>query len=147
MSSSNQIQLEFSIVIKASKEKVWDTLWNDKTFRQWANIIDEGTYIKGDLKEGAQIEFISGNGYGVTSLVEKLVPKEFLLLKHNSDTQEEGKRERENQWTGGMESYLLDEINNVTTLTAKFDTPTELVDYFKTAYPKAFEKVKTLAEN
>lgn len=101
----------------------------------------------GDLKEGNEIQFISGNsGYGVTSLVEKLTPSEFLLLRHHADTQDDGKREREDQWTGGKESYSLAERDGTTTLTAAFDVPTELEEYFKVNYPKALERVKVLAE-
>ena len=146
MSTSNQAKLEFSIIINASQDHVWDILWSDNTFRQWANIIDEGTYMKGELKEGGEVEFISGNGLGVTSIVEKLVSGEFLLLRHSSDTQDKGKRARENQWTGGTESYMLKHVDSITTLTALIDVPLELEDYFKETYPKAFERVKILAE-
>ena len=38
-------KIQFSIEINASKENVWNTLWADATFRDWANVIDEGTYI------------------------------------------------------------------------------------------------------
>ena len=58
-------EIQFSIEISASKERVWATLWEDITFRDWANIIDEGTYMKGVLNEGNEIQFISSeNGYG-----------------------------------------------------------------------------------
>ncbi len=140
-------EMQFSIEINATKERVWDTLWQDKTFRQWASIIDPETYMVGDLKEGNEIQFISSaSGYGVTSLVEKLVAGEFLLLRHRADTQEHGKREREKQWTGGKESYSLEEKNGTTTLTAAFDVPSELEEMFKVSYPKALERVKLLAE-
>jgi len=139
-------KLHFPIEIKASREKVWNTLWEDKTFRQWAGIIDPGTHMIGDLKEGNEVQFISGNGYGVTSLVEQLAPGEFLLLRHSADTQEEGKQEREKEWTGGEESYRLAEKDGTTTLTIAFDVPTEMEEYFKTNYPKALERVKELAE-
>lgn len=140
-------QLQFTVEINATKEKVWDTLWQDKTFRQWAGLIDAGTYMVGDLKEGSEIQFISAeNGYGVTSLVEKLVEGEFLLLKHSADTQEEGKREREKEWTGGKESYSLSEKDGITTLSTKFDVPAEMEEYFEVNYPKALERVKELAE-
>lgn len=140
-------KVEFSIEITADKEKVWDTLWKDETFRQWASLIDPGTYIVGDLKEGNEIQFISSeNGYGVTSLVEKVVPNEFLLLRHKADTQESGKETREEQWTGSEESYTLTENNGVTTLTVVFDVPMELEEYFNENYPKALEKVKVLSE-
>ncbi len=139
-------QLQFSIQINATKALVWDTLWQDETFRQWAGIIDPGTHMVGYLKEGNEIQFISGNGYGVTSFVEKLAPSEFLLLRHSADTQEEGKQEREKEWTGGTESYLLEEKDGTTTLKTTFDVPPEMEEYFQTHYPKALEEVKLLAE-
>lgn len=140
-------EIQFLVKIHATKEKVWDTLWQDETFREWASIIDPGTYMVGDLKAGNEVQFISSeNGYGVTSLVEKLVTNEFLLLRHSSDTQGNGKREREKEWTGGMESYSLGEKDGTTTLTVAFDIPPEQEAYFKVNYPKALERVKVLAE-
>ncbi len=140
-------EMQLFTEIIAAKEKVWDTLWEDATFRQWAGIIDPGTYMKGELKEGSEVEFISAeNGYGVTSLVEKVVPNEFLLLRHHADTQDAGTAERDKQWTGGAETYELSGSSHTTLLTVTFDVPTELEDYFKDTYPKALEKVKTLAE-
>lgn len=140
-------EIQFSIKINAGKEKVWDTLWQDETFREWASIIDPGTYMVGDLREGDEVQFISSaNGYGVTSLVEKLVPGEFLLLRHRADTQERGKREREKEWTGGEERYTLVEEGGTTTLTVAFHVPPGMEEEFKASYPKALERVKVLAE-
>lgn len=139
-------EMQFRVEINAAKERVWDTLWQDETLRQWAGIIDPGTHMVGDLKEGNEVQFISANGYGVTSLVEKLTPGEFLLLRHRADTQDEGKRGREKEWTGGKESYSLAEKDSITILNAAFDVPPELEEYFKLNYPKALERVKVLAE-
>jgi len=100
----------------------------------------------GDLEEGHEIRFISGNGYGVTSLVEKLVAGEFLHLRHRADTQDDGRREREEEWTGGEESYSLKEEDGTTTLSVAFGVPPELEEYFKINYPKALERVKALSE-
>lgn len=140
-------EMQFSIEIHAIKEMVWDTLWQDETFRQWASVIDPETYMVGDLREGNEIQFISSeNGYGVKSFVEKLVAGESLLLRHSADTQEYGKQEREKEWTGGEESYTLAEKDGTTTLTVVFDVPLELEEYFKVNYPKALERVKVLTE-
>jgi len=140
-------EMPFTFEIHASKEDVWSTLWDDTTFRDWAGIIDPGTYMVGELSEGNEIQFLSAeNGYGVTSLVDTLVPHEFLLLKHQADTQDSGARERDEEWTGGEESYLLKETDGVTTLTVRIDVPTEMEEYFTVNYPKAFERVKELAE-
>jgi uncharacterized protein YndB with AHSA1/START domain len=140
-------EMQFSIEINTTKETVWDTLWQDETLREWASIIDPGTYMVGDLKAGNEIQFISASsGYGVTSLVEKLVAGEYLLLRHRADTQEDGTREREKEWTGGEESYSLAEKDGTTTLAVAFDVPPELEEEFKVNYPKALERVKELAE-
>lgn len=140
-------EMQFTVEIKAAKEKIWNTLWQDETFRQWAGLIDPGTYMVGELKEGGEVQFISAeNGYGVTSLVEKITENEFLLLRHSADTQDTGKREREKEWTGGVESYALTEEDGTTTLTASFDVPTEMEEYFKVNYPKALDQVKRMSE-
>lgn len=140
-------EMQFTIEISESKERVWDTLWRDDTFREWAGLIDPGTYLKGELKEGNTVEFISAeNGYGVTSLVDKLIPNEYLLLKHKADTQEAGTKDRNDEWTGGEESYKLVEENGTTTLTVAFGVPPELEKYFGENYPKALQRVKELAE-
>lgn len=139
-------EMRFVVDISATKSKVWDTLWQDETLRQWAGAIDPGTRMVGDLKEGSEVQFISANGYGVTSLVEELIDGEFLLFRHQADTQEDGKQEREKEWTGGKESYLLEDKDGTTTLTATFDVPSEQEEYFTINYPKALEQVKVLAE-
>lgn len=141
-------EMTFTIEINASKEKVWSTLWEDETFRDWAGLIDPGTYMRGELKEGNEVEYISAeNGYGVTSLVKELIANEYLLLFHQADTQGSGEQTRDKQWTGGKESYALSENDGITKLTTIFDVPPELEAYFNDAYPKALERVKELAES
>ena len=140
-------ELQFSIEIKASKESVWATLWEDTSFRDWANIIDEGTYLKGEMKEDNEIQFLSSvNGYGVTSLIEKFDPNAFILFRHRADTQASGQQEREKEWTGGTEGYELTEKNGVTILTVKTEVPSELEELFAVRLPQALERIKTLAE-
>lgn len=140
-------ELQFPIEIKASKESVWATLWEDTSFRDWANIIDEGTYMQGEMKEGNEIQFLSSvNGYGVTSLIEKLDRDAFVLFRHSADTQASGQQEREKEWTGGTESYSLGENDGVTTLLVKTEVPIELEEIFTVRLPRALERIKTLAE-
>ena len=138
---------QFSIEIKAPRERVWNTLWDGKTFRDWANIIDEGTYMVGELKEGNEVQFISSvSGFGVTSLVEKLAQNEFISFRQMADTKDSGEREREKEWTGGTESYSLAENEGITTLTVDIDVPPGQEETFRVRFPKALERVKILAE-
>lgn len=140
-------KLQFSIKIKASREKVWNTLWEDITFRDWASIVDEGTYMEGVMKKGNEVQFISSvSGYGVTSLVEKLTPNEFVLFRQMADTMDSGEQEREKEWTGGTESYSLTENDDVTTLAVAIDVPPGQEEMFGVRFPKALERVKILAE-
>lgn len=141
-------ELQLTIQIRSSKESVWAVLWNDETFRDWANIIDEGTYLVGEMKQGNEIQFISSvNGYGVTSLIEQLRPFEYVLFRHAADTQGKGIEDREKEWTGGKESYSLTEHHGITTLVLRTDVPAELVDIFETRLPLAMERIKQLAES
>lgn len=139
-------QMHFEIVIHASKEKIWEVLWEDNTLRQWAGIVDPGTYMLGKLEEGKTVQFNSEQGYGVTSFVEKLTPNEYVLLKHKADTEDFGDSGREDQWTGGDESYTLDDTDGVTRLILELDVPEELEEIMNTSYPKALNKVKELSE-
>ena len=137
-------KLQFSIEIKATKEKVWNTLWDDNTFRDWANNIDEGMYMIGIMEEGNEVQFMSPTGYGVTSLIKKLVKNQFVSFRHMADTKDSGLREKE--WTGGEESYSLKECDGITTLTVALDTPPEQVENFNNSLPKALKRIKELAE-
>ena len=139
-------KMQFSIKIQASRKKVWNTLWDDKTFRDWGNIIDEGQYMLGELKEGNKVQFISSvSGYGVTSLVKKLIPNKFVSFKQVSDTKDIGRKKREKEWTGGMESYSLMENDGIT-LNVEIDVPPGQEEIFKIRFPKALERIRILTE-
>lgn len=139
--------LTFQVQIKASAKTVWRVLWEDTTLRDWAGIVDPGTYMVGELVEGKTVQFNSAEGYGVTSLVAKVIPNEFVLFKHKADTKDSGQVLRDAQWTGGEESYTLTEEAGVTTVSLKFDVPEELVQVMNEVYPRALVRIKELAES
>ncbi len=100
----------------------------------------------GELKEGNEIQFISSvGGYGVTSLVEKFIPGEFVQFRHSANTKESGKQEREKEWTGGTESYSLTETDGVTTLKIAMDIPPSQEETMNTRVPLALDRIKVLA--
>lgn len=138
--------MHFTIDINASRETIWSVLWDDATFRDWSDKIDPGTYIKGELKQGSDVQFLSASGYGVTSHVEMWIPHERVTFKHLVDTKDDGQNEREPEWSGGTETYRLEEKDGITTLTLDSDIPTEQVEGFKVAVPKALNRIKELAE-
>ena len=75
-------KLNFSIEIKAPKEKVWRILWDDITYRKWTGAFSEGSYAVSDWEEGSKILFLSPNGEGMFSTIAKKIPNEFMSFKH-----------------------------------------------------------------
>ena len=56
-------KLNFTTKIDAPKEKVWNTLWNDATYRAWTSAFAEGSFAETDnWKEGSKVLFLDPNG-------------------------------------------------------------------------------------
>ncbi|MEP7235526.1 MAG: SRPBCC domain-containing protein [Ignavibacteriota bacterium] len=146
--------MKFSTEINAPKEKVWQILWDDATYRKWTAPFMEGSYAKGDWSEGSKMQFLSPDGSGMFSKVEKNIPNEHMLFRHlgvvNKGT-EETDTEESKSWNGTTESYRLSEKNGVTTLDTEMGSengiPKEFEGYFLAAFPKALQKIKELSEN
>jgi hypothetical protein len=141
--------LEFKIEINAPKEKVWDVLWNEETYKQWTSVFGEGTYAVSDWKEGSKIHFLSPNGDGMNSIIYKKIDNEYIAFKHLSEIknfQEMPVDDGTQEWAGAMETYRLTENNGLTVLEAKMDSVKKYVDYFRTAFPKGLDLVKKLSE-
>ena len=144
--------LKFEIDIMAPKEKVWDVLWNDETYRKWTSAFNEGSYAVSDWNEGSEIQFLgpgeNGEG-GMFSVIDKKVPAEFMSFKHLGvikDGVALPMDEETKQWTGAMENYHLSERNDLTHLTVDLDTVESHADYFNDMFPKALQIVKELSE-
>jgi len=142
-------KLDFLIGIKAPKEKVWDVLWNDATYRKWTSTFSEGSYAVSDWHEGSKVLFLSPSGEGMFSIIQKKVPNEFMSFKHLGtvkDGKEQPESDETKKWSGAMENYSLKENSGITELTVVMDITEDHEQYFKDTFPKALEAVKTLAE-
>ena len=142
-------RLNFSIEINASKEKVWQTLWNDETYRQWTSAFCEGSYFVGDLKEGGRFHFLTPDGRGMYSDVVSLVETEFISFRHigmMKDNAELPLDDETQKWSGCYENYGLKESNGVTTLSVGVDSVEAYLDFFNEKFPIALQNVKNLSE-
>ncbi len=52
-------KLHFSVQINAKKEKVWDVMFGDATYKEWKGSVWEGSYYKGDWSEGSKMLFLA----------------------------------------------------------------------------------------
>lgn len=142
-------QLSYSIQIKAPKEKVWSTLLDDTTYRQWTSVFHEGSYAVGDWKEGSKILFLGPEGSGMTSRIFRHVPNEFISIQHLGIVKngiEDFDSEETKKWSGALENYSVNEKNGLTTLQVDMDATEDFEAYFQSTWPKALGKVKQLAE-
>lgn len=144
-------KLHFETTIKASREKVWNVLWDDATYRQWTSPFSEGSYAVSDWKEGSRIQFLSPSGDGMYAQIEKLVPWEFMSFRHlgevkNGQEQPWHHHEQTEDWNGAHENYTLTDEDGNTRLVVELNSTDEFVEYFSEVFPKALAKVKEIAE-
>jgi predicted 3-demethylubiquinone-9 3-methyltransferase (glyoxalase superfamily) len=143
-------KLVFAENIHAPKEKVWSTLWNDSSYREWTSAFAAGSHAVSDWKEGSKILFLDGKGDGMVSKIETSKPNEFICFKHLGEVKN-GKEDTESEavksWAGATENYTLKENGDDTLLTVEMDITDDFKDYFIGTFPKAIDLVKSLSEN
>lgn len=144
------VQLQFSILIQAQPEKVWDTLWDDASYRNWTAIFSEGSHAVSDWKQGSTILFLSPEGEGMYSRIHTLESNRKMFFEHlgmAKDGQLQPETEETKAWKGAMEKYTLQEKGTATELIVSLDTLESHQEYFDDTFPKALARVKELAES
>ena len=140
---------EFKVSINAPREKVWDVLWNDATYRAWTAAFSEGSHAVTDWKKGSKVLFLDGKGSGMVSTIAENKPTEYMSFEHLGvvkDGVEDTTSPEVKQWAGAHENYTLKPVNGNTELTVEIDLSEEWKDYFVTTFPKALNKIKEIAE-
>lgn len=141
--------LKFSTEIKAPREKVWDVLWNEETYKKWIKAFSEDSKTISEWNEGDPITFLDSKGNGMQSIIYKMSPPETMIFQHlkeikNGEPQPSTPESK--KWEGALESYSLIEKNGATSILVKMDSAKEHEDFFNEAYPKALKIIKKLAE-
>lgn len=140
---------EFKATINAPKEKVWKTLWNEQTYREWTSVFAEGSTVKTDWKKGSKVLFLDGKGDGMVSTVAENKPNEYMSIKHLGyviDGKEDTTSEAVQKWAGAMENYTLKSVNGNTEIVVDMDITEDHEKYFVETWPKALKKLKEIAE-
>lgn len=146
-------KLHFSIVINAPKEKVWNTMLNEDSYRAWTEPFSPGSHYVGDWSKGSKILFLapgeSGKMGGMVSRIKENRPYEYISIEHLG-VMEEGKEDISSEavkaWAGALENYTFKEKNGTTEVLVDVDTEEEYGQMFQGMWPKALQKLKELAE-
>lgn len=137
--------ISFSINISAGKEKIWDVLWDTDTYEKWTSVFMQGSYYKGELKQGNTIQFLGKDGGGMSSLVEKMVENEQMVFAHQREIKDSV--ETDSVWQGAKEIYYLKKDDGPgTELQVIMDVTPDMEAYFSQIFPKALAIVKQISE-
>ncbi|PWJ58261.1 uncharacterized protein YndB with AHSA1/START domain [Dyadobacter jejuensis] len=138
--------ISFSVSINAPRERIWEVLWQPKTYEKWTSVFMEGSHYKGDLKQGHTIDFLAKNGDGMRSLVEKLIVNEQMVFSHQKELKEGV--ETATTWQGAKEIYFLKKESDTSIeLQVIMDITPEMEEYFNDAFPKALGRIKQYSES
>ena len=140
---------EYTVTIAASREKVWEMLWSDKTYRIWTAPFAEGSYAETDWKEGSKVLFLGPSGNGMISCIKTNNEPAYMSIEHIGiivDGKEDTSSEEVKEWAGSMENYTLENKGGKTKLTVHVDIAEAYLDSFEKAFPQALQKVKELSE-
>jgi uncharacterized protein YndB with AHSA1/START domain len=141
--------LTFTSTIAAPAAKVWFTLWNDYSYRQWTGAFYPGSYADSDWHQGSRIKFLSPKGDGIDSIITQMVPNEKMLFTHQGtlkNFEPLTNNPESTMWKGATETYLLSEANGNTTLTVELQSSDAFIDHFSDVFPKSLAIVKQRAE-
>jgi hypothetical protein len=147
-------KLHFNIEINAPKEKVWNTMLEDATYRLWTTPFSEGSYYKGDWSKGSKIIFLgpnpeTGKEGGMVSRIAENKLYEYISIEHLgiiNDGVEDTTSEEVKKWTPAFENYTFKEKNGTTEVLVEMDMNDEYKEMFEGMWPKALQKLKELAE-
>jgi uncharacterized protein YndB with AHSA1/START domain len=145
-------KMNFAITINAPKEKVWNALWKEESYRNWTSAFSASSYaVTDEWKQGSKVLFLDDSGSGMVSRVEENRPFEYMSFKHLGEVKngvEDTTSAHVQVWNGAMENYTLTTTENGTLLSVELsgNLPEEFKEFFLSAWPKALDKLKELAE-
>lgn len=147
-------KLRFSIDVNAPKQKVWDTMLQDSTYREWTRAFNaRGSWFEGDWSPDSKMRFLgpddSGKLMGMVSRIQESRPYEYISIEHLgiiNDGKEDTISDEVRKWRPAFENYAFNEKNGVTEVSVDMDMQEEYKPMFEEMWPKALQELKRLAE-
>jgi hypothetical protein len=147
-------KLRKSIVINAPRERVWDVMLSDGTYRQWTSAFHAGSYYKGDWSQGSKILFLGPNpdgsgDRGMVSRIRENRTHEFISIEHLGIVQdgvEDTESPEAKKWAPAFEDYIFAERNGGTELTIEMDIEENARQTFESMWDDALNRLKSIAE-
>jgi len=148
-------KLSYNIAINAPKEKVWDAMLSDTTYREWTAAFHPGSYYDGSWDKGSEIRFLAEDDGGQSGMLGQIVeniPYEFISISQLGEIKN-GKvdttSEDVQQWIGSFENYRFTQEGGITTVVVELDgenISSDMISMFDGMWPAALRKLKEIVE-
>uniref|UniRef100_A0A486XK41 2-oxoglutarate dehydrogenase complex, dehydrogenase component n=1 Tax=Rheinheimera sp. BAL341 TaxID=1708203 RepID=A0A486XK41_9GAMM len=145
----NVKQINFSIVIKAPVQTVWQRMLSDVGYRNWTSAFCDGSYFKGSWQQGETMRFLSPSGDGMVATIAEHIPLEFISIKHLgfiSAGEDDFSSDNVTSWAPAFENYYFSVGSEGTELLIEQEIAAEYEQYMQDSWPRALEKLKQLCE-
>ncbi len=148
-------KIHITAVINAPREKVWKTMLEDKTYREWTSAFNPGSCYVGSWETGSKMKFLgpnpdgSGSEGGMSSIIEESRPYEFISIKHVgiiNNGVEETESELAKAWTPAHENYTFKDVDGGTEFTLDMDTVESEKENMEKMWKDALVKLKEIVE-
>ena len=145
----------FTIDIQAPKQKVWEVMLTDATYREWTDAFHPGSYFEGSWEKGSEIRFLAldeGSVGGMLSKIAENIPYEYISIEHLGevvDGKDDVTSESALEWAGSHENYRFTEEGGVTTVDVELqgdNIDDEVTEMLEDMWPPALQKLKEIAE-
>ncbi|MEK7672856.1 MAG: SRPBCC domain-containing protein [Patescibacteria group bacterium] len=146
------IKLHYEITINAPKQKVWETMLNDATYRQWTEAFCKGSYYKGSWEKGADIQFLGpnedGTEGGMISRIKDNRLYEFISIEHLGEIHTGKPNPSVTDWKDAYENYTFKEVDSKTEIQVDIQANMnqEFAKMFDDMWPNALNKLKEITE-
>lgn len=148
--------MHFSIQINAPRERVWDVMLGDATYRIWTNEFNpSGSHYEGDWSKGSKMFFLGPDPQGssiggMVSTIEENKPYEYISIKHLgmiNNGVEDTTSDVVKDWVGAMENYTFREYDGGTELLIDTDVTEKEEANLGQSWLRALQRLKELCEN
>lgn len=147
------MKLTYKIKINAPAAKVFKTMLDKETYKQWTSAFDPSSDFEGIWDKGQKIYFTGvnekGEKGGMVAEIAEYIPNSYVSIRHLGildKGQEILSGPTVEDWAGALENYSFTNIEGQTLLKIDVDTSDEYIDYFDKAWPKALEALKEISE-
>ncbi len=147
-------KIHLSTVINAPREKVWSTMLDDATYREWTSAFNPGSYYKGGWSQGSKILFLgpdpsTGEEGGMISRIAENRPHEFISIEHLGIVKngiEDTTSAVAKQWAPAFENYTFTDKDDGTELQIEMDILPEYKQEFEKMWTTGLAKLKEICE-